>query len=99
VIEDYAAITRAPVREHIGVTGLRADDAGLVVSVARGAIHAGHVVVATGPFQRPCIPEVARDVASSVLQTDPTRYRRPEDLPDGAMLLVGSGASGCQIAH
>jgi hypothetical protein len=98
VIEDYAAIRRAPVRGHIGVTGLRVDDAGFVVSVPAGAIHAGHVVVAN-PFQRPCIPEVARDVASSVLQTDPTRYRRPEDPPDGAVLLVGSGASGCQIAH
>jgi putative flavoprotein involved in K+ transport len=32
-----------------------------------------------------------------VLQTDPTRYRHPDDLPDGAVLVVGSGASGCQI--
>jgi NADPH-dependent L-lysine 6-monooxygenase-like protein len=60
-------------------------------------IHAPHVVVATGPFQRPRIPQLAEGVARSVLQTDPTRYRRPENLPDGAVLVVGSGASGCQI--
>jgi putative flavoprotein involved in K+ transport len=97
VIEGYAASIRAPVREHTEVTGLRADDGGFVLSIPDGAIHARRVVVATGPFQRPRIPLLSRDIASSVLQTDPTRYRRPEDLPEGAVLVVGSGASGCQI--
>jgi putative flavoprotein involved in K+ transport len=97
LIEDYAASTRAPVREHTEVTELRADDDGFALTVPGGTIHARHVVVATGPFQRPHIPTFSEDVAPSVLQTDPTRYRRPEDLPDGAALVVGSGASGCQI--
>lgn len=44
------------------------------------------------------IPPLADDISSSVLQTDPTRYRNPGELPDGAVLVVGSGASGCQIA-
>ena len=98
LIEDYAANIRAPVREHTEVTKLGADDGVFVLALPDGAIHARHVVVATGPFQRPRIPPFSRDVAPSVLQTDPTRYRRPEDLPDGAVLVVGSGASGCQIA-
>jgi putative flavoprotein involved in K+ transport len=98
LIEDYAAGIRAPVREHTEVSGLRADDGGFVLSVSDGAIHARQVVVATGPFQRPRIPQFSRDVMPWVLQTDPTRYRRPQDLPDGAVLVVGSGASGCQIA-
>ena len=97
VIEDFAASTRVPVREHTEVTGLRADDEGFVLAVSDGTLHARHVVVATGPFQRPRVPQLSETVASSVLQTDPTRYRRPEDLPDGAVLVVGSGASGCQI--
>jgi putative flavoprotein involved in K+ transport len=97
VVEDYAASTRAPVREHTEVTGLRTDDGGFVLSVPNGAIHARQVVVATGPFERPRIPQFSQNVAPSVLQTDPTRYWRPEDLPDGAVLVVGSGASGCQI--
>jgi putative flavoprotein involved in K+ transport len=97
VIEDYAETTRAPVREHTEVTGLRANDGGFALSVPGTTIHARHVVVATGPFQRPRIPQLSEGVAPSVLQTDPTRYRRPEDLPDGAVLVVGSGASGCQI--
>ncbi|MGB0097471.1 MAG: NAD(P)/FAD-dependent oxidoreductase, partial [Solirubrobacteraceae bacterium] len=99
VIEDYAASAHAPVREHTEVTALRADDGGFVLSVPDGTIHARQVVVATGPFQRPRIPRFSGGVAPTVLQTDPTRYRRPNDLPDGAVLVVGSGASGCQIGE
>jgi putative flavoprotein involved in K+ transport len=97
IIESYAADDRALVREHTEVTGLSADELGFVLSVADATIRARHVVVATGPFQRPRIPELSEGVAPHVLQTDPTRYRRAEDLPDGAVLVVGSGASGCQI--
>ena len=97
VIEQYAASTHAPVREHTEVTALRADEGGFVLAVPDGTIHARRVVVATGPFQRPRIPQFSEGVAPTVLQTDPTCYRRPEDLPDGAVLVVGSGASGCQI--
>ena len=97
VIEQYAASTHAPVREHTEVTALRADEGGFVLAVPDGTIHARRVVVATGPFQRPRIPQFSEGVAATVLQTDPTCYRRPEDLPDGAVLVVGSGASGCQI--
>jgi putative flavoprotein involved in K+ transport len=97
VVEDYAASTRAPVREHTEVSELCTDDGGFALSVPDGTMYARHVVVATGPFQRPRIPQLSDRVAPSVLQTDPTRYRRPEDLPDGAVLVVGSGASGCQI--
>jgi putative flavoprotein involved in K+ transport len=97
VIEEYAASTRAPVREHTEVTGLRMDDGGFVLSAPDGTIHARHVVVATGPFQRPRIPRFSESVARSVLQIDPIRYQRPENLPDGAVLVVGSGASGYQI--
>lgn len=98
VIETYAERTRAPVLEHTEVLEVRADGDGFLVAVKDGAIRAGSVVVATGPFQRPRIPQLASGTPPSVLQTDPTHYRRPDDLPDGAVLVVGSGASGCQIA-
>ncbi len=98
VIEEYAVSTRAPVRDQTEVTGLRPDDGGFVLSVPDGTIHARHVVVATGPFQQPRMPQLSESVAPSVLQTDPTHYRRPDELPDGAVLVVGSGASGCQIS-
>jgi putative flavoprotein involved in K+ transport len=99
LIEHYAASTRAPVREHTEVIEVRRDGEGFLLSVPEGSIHARQVVVATGPFQRPHVPPFAADVAPGVVQTDPTRYRSPEDLPDGAVLVVGSGASGCQIGE
>jgi putative flavoprotein involved in K+ transport len=88
------------VREHTEVVGLAedADGKGFVLSLPDGSIHARRVVLATGPFQRPFFPRTAREISPRVLQTDPTRYRNPEELPDGAVLVVGSGASGCQIA-
>src|SRR5215831_458175 len=97
VIEQYAASTHAPVREHTEVAMLRAHEGGFALTVSDGTIYARQVVVATGPFQRPRIPRFAEGVAANVVQTNPTRYRRPEDLPDGAVLVVGSGASGSQI--
>src|SRR6476469_266260 len=97
IIEEYAAAVRAPLREHTDVTELRTDDRGFALSVPDGTIHARQVVVATGPFQRPRVPELSQGVAPWVLQTDPTQYRRGEELPDGAVLVIGSGASGCQI--
>jgi putative flavoprotein involved in K+ transport len=100
IIKAYAVSIRAPVREHTEVVSLGedGDGTGFVVSLADGSLHARRVVVATGPFQRALIPQPSLDVSPSVLQTDPTRYRCPGDLPDGAVLVVGSGASGCQIA-
>ena len=97
LIERYAASTHAPVREHTEVAALRAHEGGFVLTVPEATIHARQVVVATGPFQRPRIPQFCAGVGATVVQTDPTRYRRPADLPDGAVLVVGSGASGCQI--
>jgi putative flavoprotein involved in K+ transport len=69
-----------------------------VVTLQDGSMHARRLVVATGPLQRSNIPQMSHDVSPSALQTDPTRYRCPAELPAGAVLVVGSGASGCQIA-
>lgn len=98
LIEDYAVITGAPVRENAEALALTGQGGDFEVALAEGSIHAQHVVIATGPFQRPSVPQLARDISPSVLQLDPTRYRSPEALPSGAALIVGSGASGCQIA-
>ena len=100
LIENYAASTRAPVRENCNVVAVEdgGDGNGFTVALADASLHARHVVLATGPFQRARIPLMGRDISPSVLQTDPTRYRHPADLPAGAVLVVGSGASGTQIA-
>jgi putative flavoprotein involved in K+ transport len=100
LIEDYAVSAGVPVRENTEVRALAEHGTGdgFDVFLADGSIHARRVVIATGPFQLPLVPRLADDVSPTVLQLDPTQYRSPDALPGGAVLVVGSGASGCQIA-
>ena len=97
---DYATEIAAPVRTGVEVTNLsRDEDSGYYsLETSDGPIEARHVVIATGPFQRTLIPDFAREIPASVTQIDATGYRNPEQLPPGAVLVVGSGNSGCQIA-
>ena len=100
-IVDYAAEIAAPVRTGVEVTALgpgEGGSSGYSLETTDGRIDARHVVIATGPFQRSMIPEYSRAVPSSVYQTDAINYRNPAELPPGAVLVVGSGNSGCQIA-
>jgi putative flavoprotein involved in K+ transport len=61
-------------------------------------ITADQVVVATGPFQTPYVPEAAERLAPEVLQTHATGYRKPSDIPEGTVLVVSGGNTGFQIA-
>jgi putative flavoprotein involved in K+ transport len=99
-IEGYSRRIDAPVRENTEVTALRHDNnaESYLVETSNSAIKARNVVIATGPFQRPYIPIFCKNLSSSVYQTDASRYRSPDQLPSGGVLVVGSGASGCQIA-
>jgi putative flavoprotein involved in K+ transport len=99
-ITAYAAFIGAPVRCGVNVSALRHRDggSGFVAATSDGAIEADNVVVATGPYQRPRIPPHLRD-AAGVFQLDASRYKKPSQLPAGAVLVVGSGASGAQIAE
>jgi putative flavoprotein involved in K+ transport len=96
----YAAYIAAPVHCGVSVLGLRcADDGpGFVAETSDGTIKAENVVVATGPYQRPAIPRLLRD-NTHLFQVHASEYRNPEQLPNGAVLVVGSGASGAQIAE
>ena len=100
-IEDYAAWIRAPLRNGFAVESLRpASHRGAYrVSATAGTFEAQNVVVATGPYQRPRVPALASGVPPHVLQIHAGDYRHPQGLPPGAVLVVGSGASGCQIAE
>jgi putative flavoprotein involved in K+ transport len=99
-ITAYAAFVAPPIRCGVEVTRLRCrdGDAGFVAETSHGPIEAENVVVATGPYQRPVIPAVLADHAD-LFQVHASRYQRPEQLPSGAVLVVGAGASGAQIAE
>ncbi len=99
-ITAYAAFVAPPIRCGVAVTALRRRDGkpGFVAETSGGPIEADNVVVATGPYQRPVIPQLSRNDID-LFQVHASRYANPGQLPAGAVLVVGSGASGAQIAE
>jgi putative flavoprotein involved in K+ transport len=87
-----------PVREHTEVTSVAAGGHGYRVTTAAGTMAARAVVVAGGGQRHPVIPQLAAGLPAAVVQSDASRYRSPAALPPGAVLVVGSGQSGAQIA-
>lgn len=99
-LERYARRFDAPVREDVEVTALRArSTGGFVLETSAGELAAGTVVLCTGAYQRPQRPAAAESLPSGLLQIYVDEYRNPAELPHGAVLVVGSGQSGCQIAE
>jgi putative flavoprotein involved in K+ transport len=75
------------------------DGKGYRIQTSRKTLTAKNVVIATGFFQKPKIPEFAADFSKDITQLHSSAYRNPESLPDGSVLVVGSAQSGCQIAE
>lgn len=97
-LERYAERFELPVEPSSPVRSLGRDEDGFVLDAGGRTIHADQVVVATGPFQLPVTPELAGGLGESVFQTHSAGYRRPEDVPEGRVLVVGGGNTGFQIA-
>ena len=99
-IATYAARIAAPVRCGVNVDALRLTDSGRFrVEAGPQTLEAVNIVVATGPYQSPRIPEAAADMPTGIRQITANRYTNPSELPPGGVLVVGSGASGCQIVE
>jgi putative flavoprotein involved in K+ transport len=95
----YAKKIAAPIRCGVDVKSVRrqAGRAGFTVETSDGVFETNYVIAATGPFQRPIIPAVVPE-AAGIMQIHSNGYRNPGQLPDGAVLVVGAGSSGTQIA-
>ena len=97
--EAYARKFKAPIRTGVEVKKVERNVGrpGFTIETSQGVIEASRVVAATGPFQRPVIPPIAPKDAQ-LLQIHSADYRNPGQLPEGAVLVVGAGSSGVQIA-
>ena len=96
----YAATFAPPVRQGVEVISLmQRDTGGYLVATTDGDYEASSVVIATGGYHHPVIPALAAQIPESILQLHSSEYREAADLPDGAVLVVGSGQSGAQIAE
>lgn len=100
LLEDYAAAFAAPVIEGTEVRAVRpAAFGGYVVETTDGVWHSRTVALATGACDRPAVPSISRALPPEIVQMAPSAYRRPADLPDGGVLVVGAAATGVQLAE
>ena len=94
----YAARFDLPILFNCAVRSLSQENGAFRIDVDGRQIVADQVVVATGPFHRPRTPLVADQLAPEVFQTHSAGYKRPSEVPDGSVLIVGGGNTGFQIA-
>ncbi len=98
-LERNAETFRLPIELNSEVKQLElGDDRGFRVELDDRTISADQVVVATGPFQTPFVPKLAKRLADDVFQTHAVGYRKPDEVPPGTVLVIGGGNTGFQIA-
>ena len=99
-VEGFAAAVEPPIREGVTVTALgRRPDGTFALATGEGPYTASNVVLAVSAYHRPNLPPLAERLPEAVVQVHSSRYRNPDQLPPGGVLVVGSGQSGCQIAE
>jgi len=97
-LEQYAQTFELPIELKSEARRLSHEEGRFVLDIDGRTIAADQVVVATGPFQTPFVPKLAEQLDPDVWQAHTTGYRRPSDVPEGTVLVVGGGNTGFQIA-
>ena len=99
-VEDYARLIEAPVREGVVVRRVaKTATDNFAVQTSEGEFTADAVVLAVSGYHVPQIPRIAERIAPGIHQLHSSAYRNPSQLPEGEVLVVGTGQSGCQIAE
>ena len=93
----YSEMIKAPIRTGVEVKSVSREGNGFRVETSEGVIEAKNVVSATGAFQRPIMPALV-PAEEGLTQIHSNTYRNPDQMPAGAVLVVGAGSSGTQIA-
>ena len=100
VLERYALHIKAPLRCGVNVTSLHRDENGIFTAkLGQDELRARSVVLATGPYQRPIVPSISAQLPAHIAQLTASTFTRESALPAGAVLVVGAGGSGVQIAE
>jgi len=99
--ETYASRFHLPIKTGVEVLMVSQSETGrgYIVKTNRGQYKARNVIIASGVYQHPKIPPLARQLPADIRQIHSSQYRNPNQLPNGAVLVVGSGQSGAQIAE
>ena len=97
-LEAYAARFQLPVRTGVRVDGLTRQGDRYLLTAGERRFEAANVVVAAGAYQHPWVPGFASELDPGILQLHSSGYRRPGQLREGGVLVVGAGNSGAEIA-
>ncbi|SAL05695.1 FAD dependent oxidoreductase [Caballeronia calidae] len=99
-LDAFIAKVNAPVLEDAAVSRVTRDAHGrYFVKSTRGEFTADQIVVASGGYHTPIVPRMAERLPQRIAQMQSSEYRNADTLPPGAVLVVGSGQSGAQIAE
>ncbi|GGN30083.1 MULTISPECIES: MSMEG_0569 family flavin-dependent oxidoreductase [Marinomonas] len=99
-LDRFAAKVKPPILEGVSVEKVsKMDNGQFRVVTTKGEFTGDQVVIASGGYLKPIIPRMAERIPESVLQIHSNQYKNSQQLPDGAVLVVGSGQSGAQIAE
>src|SRR6516225_420482 len=97
--DNYVKRFDLPVHCVVEVLSVEGTIDGYLVQTSEGDYEAHNVVIATGLYQSPRIPVLRESIPSKILQIHSMDYKNPSSLPDGAVLVVGTGQSAAQIAE
>lgn len=98
-VEEYADSFDPPLRNGVEVFRVRpsVNSGRFKIETSQGAFEAENVIIATGTHQHPKYPPWSSDLTNKILQLHSSDYLNPKQLPEGSVLVVGSGQSGCQV--
>ncbi|MGX2959691.1 flavin-containing monooxygenase [Peribacillus sp. JNUCC 23] len=97
-LEQYALAFDLPTQMETEVIVMEKKNDIFFLTTTKGTFRARQVIIATGPFQTPFIPEIAGNLSPQVFQIHSSWYRKPSQLKKGNTVIVGGGNSGAQIA-
>lgn len=98
-LEEYARNMQLPVRSGVRVEKLTKDGDIFIAQTSSDEFRSRNVVVAMADYQKPKIPEFAADLDESIVQLHSSEYKKPSQLQEGSVLVVGLGNSGSDISH
>ncbi|MGO8083336.1 MSMEG_0569 family flavin-dependent oxidoreductase [Rhizobium leguminosarum] len=98
-VDRFVKKVEAPIFEQTGVTSLEKHGGLFRLETSAGAVTADAVVIATSLYADPAIPRAGERLPEDITQIHTAAYRNADQLPDGGVIVVGSGQSGCQIAE
>ncbi|WP_289142568.1 NAD(P)/FAD-dependent oxidoreductase [uncultured Brevibacillus sp.] len=97
-LHSYANQIELPIHFQTEVTALKQSSTGFLLETNQGDYAAKNVIIATGPFQQPLIPQMADALPKDIVQIHTAHYLNPSSLQDGPVVVIGAGNSGAQIA-